>query len=276
MNTQSPAVIDYSRPVPVAEGIYWVGYYDDTAGMQCNPYVITEGDEAVIIDGGSRPDFSSVMMKIIDIGIDCRSIRWLIYTHYDPDLCGSIPSFEHLIGNPDLEIISQKENNIFIKYYSVSSPLRCIDDMDRKLVFSSGRELHFVRTPYAHAAGSFVTFDTKTGTLFSSDLYGSYGTAWDLFLKLMPECHECKDYDKCPRGATECPLQAMIDFHRRVMTSERALHLAVEQMCRLPIRAIAPQHGSVINIKEDIDLVCRLLSGLKGVGIDRFDKEQTP
>jgi flavorubredoxin len=276
MQSQKTQALDYSRPILVAEGIYWVGFYDDKARMHCNPYLIIEGEEAVVIDGGSRPDFSTVMMKIIDTGIACSSIKWLIYQHFDPDLCGSIPSFEQIISSRDLKIISQKENNIFINYYSVTSPLLCIDTMDRKLTFSSGRELRFLMTPYAHSTGSFVTFDAKTGTLFSSDLFGSYGSTWELFFGLLPECYHCKDYDACPLGLRECPLREMIDFHRKIMTSEKALRYAINQICELPVSAIAPQHGSVINRKEDIDLLCALLSGLKGVGIDSYDEEKAP
>lgn len=46
--------LDYLQPIQIADGIYWIGFYDDNAGLHCNPYLIVEGDEAVIIDGGSR------------------------------------------------------------------------------------------------------------------------------------------------------------------------------------------------------------------------------
>ena len=29
--------LDYDGPIEVAEGIYWVGYADDNAGLHCNP-----------------------------------------------------------------------------------------------------------------------------------------------------------------------------------------------------------------------------------------------
>ena len=60
-------------------------------------------------------------MKILQTGIDLRTIRALIYQHYDPDLCGSLPNLEDLIDSPDLMIISQKENIMFIRHYSARS-----------------------------------------------------------------------------------------------------------------------------------------------------------
>ena len=56
--------------VEIAGGIYWVGFHDTESGLHCNPYLIVDNDEAVVIDGGSRPDFATVMMNIMETGID--------------------------------------------------------------------------------------------------------------------------------------------------------------------------------------------------------------
>jgi glyoxylase-like metal-dependent hydrolase (beta-lactamase superfamily II) len=109
------------EPVNIAEGIYWVGYSDDNRGLHCNPYLIIEGDEAVLIDGGNRDDFSTVMLKILRTGIAPSQITRLIYQHYDPDLCGSLPQLEAIINSHALRIISHTENNVFIHYYSAKT-----------------------------------------------------------------------------------------------------------------------------------------------------------
>ena len=262
--------LDYEKAIEISEGIYWIGFYDEKTGLHCNPYIIVDGEEAVVIDGGSRPDFSTVMMKILDIGVKPSSIKHLIYQHYDPDLCGSIPSFEDIIDNEELEIISHKYNNSFIRHYFVSSHLLCIEDLGFKFTFSSGRELSFTLTPYAHSAGSFVTFDKKTGTLFSSDLFGSYSREWDLFLELGSSCTLCNNFSECIYGRDYCPLPDIIDFHKYIMTSGKALNYAMEKISQLPAQVIAPQHGSVIYKKEDIPFIIELLKNTKGVGIDGF------
>ncbi len=97
---------NYESSVEIADGIYWVGFYDAQSGLHCNPYLILDHDEAVVIDGGSRPDFATVMMKIMQTGIAPKQIQALVYQHYDPDLCGSIPNFEDIIRRKDLKIIS--------------------------------------------------------------------------------------------------------------------------------------------------------------------------
>jgi hypothetical protein len=67
-----------------------------------------------------------------------------------------------------------------------------------------------------------------------------------------------------------CPVREIIEFHRHIMTSERALRLALEQIAHIPFSVIAPQHGSVIHEPADIVLISQCLASLKGVGIDHI------
>ncbi len=260
--------IDLERSVEFAEGVYWVGYYDEQAGLHCNPYLIVDNDEALVIDGGSRPDFATVMMKILQTGIAPNQINGLLYQHYDPDLCGSIPNFEDIIKRDDLRIISDSANLMFIRHYSVSNRLLPISQINHQYKFSSGRTLQFIKTPYSHSGGSFVTFDPQTGILFSSDLFGSLGLQWELFLNLRPECMDCFHLSNCPVKRTICPINDILNFHRSVMPSAKALKYALEQILDVPFTMIAPQHGSIINDRKVIRYVFEQLINLTDVGID--------
>ena len=260
--------IDLEGAVEIAEGVYWVGFYDEQSGLHCNPYLIIDNDEAMVIDGGSRPDFATVMMKILQTGITPGQIVALLYQHYDPDLCGSIPNFEDIIKRNDLRVISDSENLMFIRHYSVTTRLFPISKLNYQYTFSSGRTLKFVKTPYAHSGGSIVTFDPQSGILFSSDLFGSLGLEWELFLNLKPECMNCVSFARCPQNRPICPVNDILNFHKSVMPSGKALRYALEQMLEIPFTMIAPQHGSIIKNKEIMRYVFELLASLKGVGID--------
>jgi len=207
-------------------------------------------------------------MKILQTGIAPNQIKALLYQHYDPDLCGSIPNFEGIIKRPDLRIISETENLMFIRHYSVSSRLFPLEDEDFKFEFSSGRTLQFVKTPYSHSAGSFVTFDPQSKILFSSDLFGSYGTEWELFLELRSECLECVNLTDCPQKRPSCPINDILDFHMKIMPSRKALMYALEKMLKIPFEKIAPQHGSIVEDKKALTLIFKSLTLLKDVGID--------
>lgn len=262
------ALIEYDRAIRVDEGVYWVGFADWEQGFHCNPYLIVDHGQAVLFDAGSRPDFSAVMMKILDI-VEPSAIQAIILHHYDPDLCGSVPIFEEMIGNDKLVVISHAENAPFIAHYAVRSPIVCVErDLAFKYTFASGRELRFARTPYSHSAGSFVTCDTRTGIVFTSDIFGHMAPAWSLFTQFDDACFTEDREATCCHGPNRCPVPGMIEWHRHIMTSNQALRHAVEQIERLQPSTIAPQHGSILYRPQDVQAAFRLLRTLDGVGID--------
>jgi len=260
----------YDRPVEIAEGVFWVGFRDENTTLFCNPYLIVENDQAVLIDAGSRTDFAVVMMKILQAGIDPGQIVALIYQHYDPDLCGSMPNFIDMCDNTTLRVLSENSNTYFLSYYIHRDKYQVLSSInEHNFEFSfNNRSLRFISTPYAHSQGSFVTYDEKTRTLFTSDLFGSFSSHWDLFLQLEEACYTCNDYGNCPKGKTDCPLPGLIRFHQTVMPCEKALRNAIRKIKELDMDMIAPQHGSILNKKRDIRLVADTLESLNGVGID--------
>jgi glyoxylase-like metal-dependent hydrolase (beta-lactamase superfamily II) len=193
--------VDCDQAVHLGSGVWWVGFQDESSGLHCNPYLIIDGDEAVVIDGGSRPDFPSVMMKILETGLNPAKISALIYDHYDPDLCGSIPNFEEMIGRPDLKLITTAFSETFIRHYGARGTFSHISKMGYRFVFKSGREFEFITTPYCHSRGSFVIFDRKTKILFSADLFGTYDKSWQLFMTFPEGCCGLLLYTD---GLTEC------------------------------------------------------------------------
>lgn len=251
---------DYHQPIKLADGVFWVGSYSENDGLRYNPYIVVDGDEAVIIDGGRRNDFPSVMLKILQIGISPENIKAIIYHHYDPDRCGSLSNFEDIIDSDKLNIISEKENLVLIKHYNSKSSFVSTEELGYKYIFKSGRELHFIKTPYSQSVGSFMTFDTKSKVLFSSELMSSYGGHNTLFLEINKNC---KDED-----SEDCPLKSIIKYHRNIFSSERALKSAVEKAANVDFGLIAPQRGMIVtNVKDAVRLFV-LLADLKGVGID--------
>ena len=261
------------NPIAIADGIDWLGYTNNNVGLHCNPYLIHEGDEAVLIDGGSRDEFSYVMLKILRTGLKPAQIKRLIYHHYDPDLCGSLPQLEAMINTEELRIISQMENNVFIHYYSKKTPKLDYRVIGSQYTFQTGRVLRFFGTPFCHSPGSFITYDVKTKTLFSSDLFGSYDANWQLYLELIEECKTCVSQRVCPLTGTKCPLYGIDQFHKRIMPSKAALDHALNVIEALDYERIAPQHGSVIRSKKDAQVVIRHLREIEHVGIEYLAAE---
>jgi flavorubredoxin len=148
------------------------------------------------------------------------------------------------------------------------SPLIALSKINFRYEFSSGRRLDFIKTPYSHSAGSFVTFDSQSGILFSSDLFGNYGLEWELYLHLRPECLECENLLNCRLNLSYCPVKGIFHFHKKIMTSNTALRYSLDQIGKIPFDMIAPQHGSIIKDKKTIKFVFDRLAALEGIGID--------
>jgi flavorubredoxin len=72
----------------------------------------------------------------------------------------------------------------------------------------------------------------------------------------------------CPQNLTVCPINDILNFHRAIMPSRKALRYALEQLLQKPFETIAPQHGSIITDKKAMKYIVKLLISLQRVGID--------
>ncbi len=215
------------------DDIYWVGFADRKVGFSNNPYLIVDGNEAMLIDPGSRaPEHYRVVHNKVAKVLrgDFEKIKYMMVQHQDPDLCAALPLFE-VIVNPEVKIYAQSRSALFLRYYGVNSEVVPIEDGD-EFVFESGRKLTFITTPYVHFAGSHVTYDHKTKSLFSSDIFGGFSINWSLY-------------------ANKYYLEAFKAFTEPYIGSKEALLSALEKISAFEIERILPQHGSIID--EDID-----------------------
>lgn len=218
--------LDYDNSVPVTRDIHWVGFYDEEAQLHCNPYLLTDGDEAVLFDPGSIPHFPIVMRKVIDL-VSPGTISLIIASHQDPDLCGNLAVVEDVVDRRDLLIAAHSRSVRLIRHYGVRSNFYEVDENHFAYTLKSGRVLEFIFTPYLHAPGAIMTYDRKTQTLFSSDIFGAISRDWSLFAG--------KNY-----------LEPMAIFHQIYMPTNKIMRPLMEQLEKLPLQRILPQHGSVL------------------------------
>lgn len=229
MSSDSGKNIDLSNPVQIADGIYWIGFHDKEAGLHCNPYLLIDGDEAVLFDPGSVPHFPVVLSMVCKL-VSFDQITHIVVSHQDPDLCGAIPRFEELIYGVggECDISAHTRASVLISHYGVRSKFYNVDMNGWKLTLKSGRTLEFIFTPYLHFPGAYMTYDSRSKILFSGDVFGAFSFDWNLF-------------------ANEYYLEAMKAFHENYMPGKNFVNKAMEKLEKLDIKIIAPQHGSIIN-----------------------------
>ncbi len=219
--------IDYSKPIEIAEDIFWVGYKIPNDPFQCDVYLIKNEDESVLIDPGSMITFSTTIDKITSI-IPLKNIKYVVCHHQDPDITGCVSTLEKLINRKDKFIVTHWRAQALLKHYQWETPFYHIEENKWRLILKNNRILDFIFTPYAHFPGAFCTFDRKTKTLFSSDLFGGFTEEFSLFAK------------------DESYFSSIKAFHEHYMPSREILLNALIEIEKKEPELIAPQHGSII------------------------------
>jgi diguanylate cyclase (GGDEF)-like protein len=223
--------VDLSKPLEIAEEIFWVGYVVPNDPFQCHVYLIRDGESSVLIDPGSMITFPVVLEKVFQLTA-LRNIKYIIMHHQDPDIVGCYSTLESLFPKGKRFVVTHWRAKTLLKHYRWKTPFYLVDQHNWKLE-TENRELEFIFTPYAHFPGAFCTYDKKTGTLFSSDIFGSISDRFFLF---------AEDSEEYYKGVEL--------FHKHYMPSRIILNHALDKIEEKNPVLIAPQHGSII--KKDM------------------------
>jgi len=206
--------------------IYWLGIDEETA-FRCNVYLIRDNDEYILVDPGSRSHFEQIKNRVSEI-VDPALVNSIIVCHQDPDVAASIVDW--LDFNPNISIISSARTNVLLPHYG-KSDYNFIDIAEQKVfTFKSGNELKFIEAPFLHFSGAFTTYDEHSNFLFSGDIFAALDIEWELIVS---------DFNE--------HITNMDLFHIDYMASNKATNGYAQKIKHLPISAILPQHGSIIN-----------------------------
>lgn len=242
---------DTENVVSITREYYWVGFSEKQSRLKCNPYLLIDsrGEDVVLFDPGSIPDFPVVMRKVIDV-IPPETISLIVVFHQDPDVCGNLAVLEDVIDRGDLKIAAHLNTVRLIEHLGLRSEFYAVDQHDYRYTMKSGRELEFIYLPFLHSPGAIATFDSKTSTLISGDLFGAISDDESLFV---PESFP----------------QNMDSFHQAYMPTNSVLRHAMERLEKYDIKRILPQHGSIIE-DEEVGVAIKHLKSLP-CGIDLME-----
>jgi len=245
--------MDFTQAIEIAKDIYWVGMYLKNDPFQCHPYFIKNGKESVLIDPGSMLEFDAVVKKINSIS-SMNNVKYIILHHQDPDLAASVPEMEKLIDRDDLRIITHSRMVPLVKHYLIQSAYYEIDKHQHELQCGN-LNLRFLTTPYCHSPGAFVTYEQKTKTLFSGDIFGGLEESWDFFAG--------DDY-----------FEKAKQFHAEYMPSRDIFNYALSKIETLDMDLIAPQHGSIIQKERIAPLITQMKALECGLYIEEGYKDE--
>lgn len=236
--------------------VYWLGIEEaeDERGILTNQYLIIDGDEGALIEPGGFFVFSRVLKNVSSL-IPPTRIKYLMYSHQDPDVVGGLNLwFEYA---PLAKLVISELWVRFIPHMAVLSAGRTIGIPDKGAEFKLGNsKIKAIPSHYLHSPGNFSFYDERSGILFSTDIGAAAFPKgeWYLFVE------DFGEHAKLMEG-----------FHRRYMSSTKALRAWVCSVRTLKPEIIAPQHGAIFmgdNVKRFLDW----LESLE-VGMDVFKKE---
>ncbi|WP_455377305.1 oxygen-binding di-iron domain-containing protein [Petrachloros mirabilis] len=220
--------------------VYWVG--TQTAGdeIECNSYVILDGESGYLLEPGGFDRFGPVFRKVCGL-ISPNAITHLFFSHQDPDICASFPSWTKWNENISL-VVSTLWTRFMLHYESrdMSGKAHALNflkvpDEGASVPLKSGGRLECISAPYLHSPGNILVFDTVSGFLFSGDV----GAAMykDNIFRLVID-----DWGTHTQG--------MQGFHQRYMSSNRAVAGMRRKLDKFKITAILPQHGCIFRNEE--------------------------
>lgn len=171
-----------SNIIPINKNIYWVGVNDFETelfesiwplpeGVCYNSYLIDD-DEVVLIDIVKHTTEKNFLEKIKKI-LGSKKINYLIINHMEPDHSGALKLLVNLY--PNIKIIGNEKTLNFVKlFYGVQTNCICIKNEE---ILKIGKyEFEFHLTPMVHWPESMTTYEKTHKILFSSDIFGGFGT----------------------------------------------------------------------------------------------------
>lgn len=224
-------IYDKKQAHQIARGIWWVGYIDSSIQCSHNPFLLTDGDEAVLINPGSRADehFRTVRDKVTSL-VNPKQIQHIVILHHDPDRCASLPLFEKL-ADRNVQVYAPTRVVRSIAYYGCKNPVIGLDEGD-SVILRSGRVLDYSETPGLPDAGTGLLYDPVTSTVFAGNVFGQLTGEWNLFAN--------------PRG-----WESLTPIESQTSGSKKALLLALNKIEKLSPERICPHCGPII--EDDVE-----------------------
>lgn len=139
-----------------------------TNGTTYNSFLI-RGEKTALVDT-SHEKFRELYLQTLTGLIDLNTIDYLIVSHTEPDHSGLVKDL--LQRAPHITVVGSKVAIQFLEDWVHQPFERKLVKSGERLDLGHGHELEFVSAPNLHWPDTILTYDHKTHTLFTCDVFG--------------------------------------------------------------------------------------------------------
>jgi flavorubredoxin len=155
----------------IAPDVFRLSTYVADFDLTFNQFLVRD-DEPLLFHTGFAAMFGDVRAAVARV-IDPSTLRWISYSHFEPDECGSLN--EWLATAPASRPVCGLVGALVCVNHVATRPARVLEDGET--LVTGRRRLRYVRTPHVpHGWDAGMLFEETEKTLFSSDLF-TYGGA---------------------------------------------------------------------------------------------------
>ncbi|NLZ48605.1 MAG: FprA family A-type flavoprotein [Clostridiales bacterium] len=254
------------KKLKIADGIHMLtmnvdkilfeGMWELANGVTLNSYIV-QGEKTAIVDGVIGWDGipETLYKNLEEIGVDPQSIEYLIVNHMEPDHSGWISNFRKIKDNFTV-ICTDKAAKMVSSFYGEEN-IRVVKEGDT-LDLGNGKVLSFHTVPNVHWPDTMYTYEQSTKTLFSCDMFGSFGTIAD----------HCFDDELTPEEIDFFESEAIRYYSNVMGTFTASVKKAIDKAKTLDVKTIAPGHGIVYrsNPQKVMDNYIRYAKYSEGAG----------
>ncbi len=150
----------------IVADVFRISTFNPGYGIQFNQFLIRD-DEPFLMHTGLRKMFAATLEGVRSV-IDPVKLRWLGYSHFEPDECGALNDWLALAPNAQA-VCSFVGKTVMLDDYA-NRPARALADDE---TFEIGKHrLRFLATPHVpHCWDAGLFFEETDRTLLCSDLF---------------------------------------------------------------------------------------------------------
>lgn len=211
----------------IAPDVYQIVTYVPEADLQFNQFLIRD-DEPLLFHTGMNVLFPAVHEAVASL-IDPATLRWIGFSHFEADECGSLNQWLQLAPN------AQAACSLVGAMVSVNDfAIRPAKGMTTGEVINTGKyRFRFLPTPHVpHCWEAGLMFEETNGTLLCSDLFHQSGVVEPLTTS----------------DVIERARKTLVDYQAgplaNYMPYTKNTDGILQSLAELKPRTIAPMHGS--------------------------------